>query len=115
MTCSSGCSGSGTILFRGNDQILVLNDVVSEVTGLPVPGASVTATLQDSDGNNVVGLTDLEMDESGSPFLGNYSGQILGDTFNPPVGNDYTLIVTVTSVLGNLKLTNTVTVLDRTQ
>lgn len=114
MTCGCSSSSSTKELFRGNDQILTVEGITAQATSLPVSDATVSATLQDGDGNDVEGLTDLELDATGSPFTGDYSGQIQGSQFNPSVGN-YTLLVTVNSSEGMMSLSVPVVVLDRTQ
>ena len=108
------CSTTKIKLYAGNDQTITLEDLVDEETSDPITGADLTATLTDGSGNEIAGLTDLAMVETGSPFTGDYSCEVDGSQFNPPESSDYTLTITADSP-GNFKLTIPVTVCNLTQ
>jgi hypothetical protein len=82
-------------LYPGNNQYVEIQGLKDVITGSFLNTETVTATLFDSTGAAVAGLNALAM-----PFeaasSGNYRGQIVGSTFNPPLGS-YTLKITSTN------------------
>jgi hypothetical protein len=113
------CICDTDILYPQNDQILTLKSLTTTDpdtdVDTPVSDASVHATLKDSQGNAVDGLNDLLLSPVGSPFTGDYSGEIDGDLFNPEPGKDYTLIIDGSDAFGKIHLEKTITVAVRTQ
>jgi hypothetical protein len=82
-------------LYQLNNQYVEIQGLKDVITGLFLNTETVTATLFDSTGVAVTGLSALAM-----PFeaasSGNYRGQISGTTFNPPLGT-YSLKITSTN------------------
>jgi hypothetical protein len=78
------------ILFVGNTQMITLPGVVDGVSGVPITGATITATLYDSDDQIVSGFDHLAMaDVEGT--AGDYV-VTLPSTFSPAVGKGFYVI-----------------------
>lgn len=76
-------------LFKANDQIIEIFGLKNGLTNGFINTAVCTATLKDSTGSSVTGITDLSLDYiAGSNGI--YRG-IIQDTFDPPTGNNYIL------------------------
>ena len=78
-------------LFKSNDQTIELAGLKNGLSNGFINSATCTATLKDRDGNSVSGVTNLSLAYVASSD-GIYRGNI-PDTFDPPTGNDYTLLV----------------------
>jgi hypothetical protein len=88
-------------MWRDNSQIVqavgLTSPTFDPVTGLvngsqPVADGVVFATLQDGEGNPVIGCVHIALLPVGSPHNGNYAGQVNTD-FNPTPGGDYVLVI----------------------
>jgi hypothetical protein len=77
-----------------NSQIVKLSGLQNSLTGVYLNSAAVMVTLVDRSGKPVAGCTNLALIyDAGSN--GNYQGMI-DASFNPPVGEGYTLRVVAT-------------------
>lgn len=59
----------------------------------PVAAAMLEGTLVDGEGNDVAGFIDVPFLPIGSPPNGDYAGQITGQSFDPPLGPGYILVI----------------------
>lgn len=83
------------VLFRGNTQVLQVSGVQDQISGLFQNSATVTATLNDANGNPVSGMSGLSL-----TYVPGSNGQYqatVSSTFNPAAGDMYTLILDVAS------------------
>lgn len=76
-------------LFKANDQIIEIFGLKDGLNNGFINTAVCTATLKDSAGSSVTGITDLVLVYVAASD-GIYRG-IIQDTFDPPTGNNYTL------------------------
>jgi hypothetical protein len=79
------------ILYKKNDQWIEIDGLADGLTATLIDGATVTATLHDSAGQPVSGLTAVALSFVSS---GVYRGQV-NETFDPAVGT-YTLLLDAT-------------------
>jgi hypothetical protein len=78
-------------LYQLNDQYLEIDGLADGLTTTVINTAVVTATLKDSTGASVSGLTNLSLTYVASSS-GVYRG-LIEDTFNPAIGGGYTLYI----------------------
>lgn len=80
------------VLYQGNTQVIQLFGLQDFLTGAYLNAATVTGTLEDAAGNIVAGANQISF-----TFVpasnGDYNGVFGDDTFDPPEGPGYTLIV----------------------
>lgn len=81
------------VLWPLNDIVLTLAGLQDVITGLYVNGATTIATIYDPDGNQVPGAVNIPMAYVAAS-QGTYQGSIPYATFNPPVGTQYSCVVT---------------------
>lgn len=78
-------------LFKANDQTIEISGLKDGLNNGFINTATCTAILKDRDGNSVSGITNLSL-----VYIANSDGVYRGnipDTFDPPVGNSYTLLI----------------------
>lgn len=80
------------MFYAGNTQAIEIFGLQDALTSLFLNTATITATLQDDNGNPVSGCTNVTLSYvAGSN--GNYTG-VFGDVnFQPAVGTSYTLVI----------------------
>lgn len=87
---------TSVILYQLNNQFIEIDALKDVISGAFLNSETVVANLYDPLGVVVPGLTALSM-----PFVaassGVYRGQIVGSTFNPPLGGGYLLKLTSTN------------------
>jgi hypothetical protein len=76
---------------QGNAQIITFSNLIDTVTGLPINSDTLVATMIDCNGVPVVGCTGIVL--ASTDTLGDYRGTFGDNTFYPPVGTGYTLLI----------------------
>jgi len=101
------------VLYKDNDMLIEIpeSNVLKDKDGNPVTGATVEATLYNSDGTEVSGVT-WPITLSGGDTDGEYWG-ILPDTAEVVVGNEYSLEVTATKSDADAKWVEPIKVKNR--
>jgi len=99
--------------YKKNDQIIELSGLKDGLTGAYKASATVKATLKDSAGQSVTGITDLTMSYV-SASSGIYRG-IVTDAFDPQEGYNYLLIITAAESGADLRLEIPAFVVTRTE
>lgn len=82
------------VIFKRNDQTITVTGLRNAETGVFLNAATVRATLLDPSGQPVSGFNNLSLSYIASSN-GNYRGQV-EETFDPPEGTGYTLVVDAT-------------------
>ena len=76
---------------QGNAQIITFSNLRDSTTGSVLNTDSITGNMIDCNGNLVPGCTNVILNSQDT--LGDYLGTFGDNTFYPPVGTGYTLLI----------------------
>jgi hypothetical protein len=102
------------IIYPGNTNLINVTDLYDSNTGQFLNAATLSATLYDDQGNVVAGCDGVVLTYvPGSN--GQYKGTFGDNTFNPPPGTGYLLVISGSEAGGYVEIQITIEVKPRTR